>query len=467
MAKVGRNQPCPCGSGRKYKQCHGRPSAPAAGEEHAGAVSRCLDWLQERHRKAVQEFLDELIFGCFWPDEAPDQAELSDDLWQMVMINMHEWLLAHGDLRVKGRQVAASELLFGPGGPRLAPGQKGYLRQLASRPLRLYEVTDSRPGDGVTLVDALDQQADPLIVQERSGSQSLKPGDFLGARVVEVGNHLELSGALYPFTQLYAGVLIPSAQEFERAFEEKFPNQDQDLEMAFFIAEHWFRNLTLPPPMPQLTDASTGEPLLLVTDHYRILDRGALEAAMNASQELEREDDERWAWLEEDDQGVIRARLSLSFKGAGQGPERVELFCRTQRLADEGRAWFEALAGESVAYLTREITDPAGAMRADSRLASSDTPRGRSDPDPEIPPEAMTGLVAEAVRRHYANWADEPIPALGDHTPREAIATPAGLERVKGLLRSYEDGERSMAEEDGREPLSFQFLWDELGIARD
>ncbi len=25
--KVGRNEPCPCGSGKKYKQCHGRPSA--------------------------------------------------------------------------------------------------------------------------------------------------------------------------------------------------------------------------------------------------------------------------------------------------------------------------------------------------------------------------------------------------------------------------------------------------------
>jgi hypothetical protein len=26
-AKVGRNDPCPCGSGRKYKKCHGRPAA--------------------------------------------------------------------------------------------------------------------------------------------------------------------------------------------------------------------------------------------------------------------------------------------------------------------------------------------------------------------------------------------------------------------------------------------------------
>ena len=28
-AKVGRNQPCPCGSGKKYKLCHGRPGVAA------------------------------------------------------------------------------------------------------------------------------------------------------------------------------------------------------------------------------------------------------------------------------------------------------------------------------------------------------------------------------------------------------------------------------------------------------
>jgi preprotein translocase subunit SecA len=28
--KVGRNQPCPCGSGKKYKNCHGAPTANRA-----------------------------------------------------------------------------------------------------------------------------------------------------------------------------------------------------------------------------------------------------------------------------------------------------------------------------------------------------------------------------------------------------------------------------------------------------
>ena len=25
IPRVGRNDPCPCGSGKKYKKCHGRP----------------------------------------------------------------------------------------------------------------------------------------------------------------------------------------------------------------------------------------------------------------------------------------------------------------------------------------------------------------------------------------------------------------------------------------------------------
>jgi len=27
VPRVGANQPCPCGSGKKYKQCHGKPGA--------------------------------------------------------------------------------------------------------------------------------------------------------------------------------------------------------------------------------------------------------------------------------------------------------------------------------------------------------------------------------------------------------------------------------------------------------
>lgn len=37
MAKTGRNEPCPCGSGKKYKHCHLREHARAALEANAAS----------------------------------------------------------------------------------------------------------------------------------------------------------------------------------------------------------------------------------------------------------------------------------------------------------------------------------------------------------------------------------------------------------------------------------------------
>jgi hypothetical protein len=37
--KIGRNDPCPCGSGKKYKKCHGAPVPVAAASAGKGAGS--------------------------------------------------------------------------------------------------------------------------------------------------------------------------------------------------------------------------------------------------------------------------------------------------------------------------------------------------------------------------------------------------------------------------------------------
>ena len=51
-------------------------------------------------------------------------------------------------------------------------------------------------------------------------------------------------------------------------------------------------------------------------------------------------------------------------------------------------------------------------------------------------------------------------------TPRQAIQSASGLERVKGLLRSHEDGEARQAAQQGRREISYQFLWNPLGLRR-
>jgi hypothetical protein len=68
------------------------------------------------------------------------------------------------------------------------------------------------------------------------------------------------------------------------------------------------------------------------------------------------------------------------------------------------------------------------------------------------------------IRQLYADWADQPLPALDGRTPRQAIQTPDGLEQVKFLLHTYEHGESQQAKAQQRPAVSYEFLWQELGI---
>lgn len=57
----------------------------------------------------------------------------------MIQINVGEWLLAEGEIAVRGEYRDVPDLLLGAGGPAFAPGERCWIEQLATKPLRLYE----------------------------------------------------------------------------------------------------------------------------------------------------------------------------------------------------------------------------------------------------------------------------------------------------------------------------------------
>ena len=84
---------------------------------------------------------------------------------------------------------------------------------------------------------------------------------------------------------------------------------------------------------------------------------------------------------------------------------------------------------------------------------------------PDIDPQELAKVLATVIQRSFANWCDEPIPTLENKTPRQAIQSAAGLERVKGLLRSYESNEKAQAQQQGRPEISYDFLWAAIGLS--
>ena len=438
--------------------------------EHEDAARIAIDWLAERHRKGWRSACSALL-DHWRPEGRTDGWELDDEAMTMVSINAGEWLLARGVIHARGGLREINGHVLGPEGPRLTPGQRAWIAQLRERPLRVYRVTDVRIGEGLTLVDELDPRAEPWSVREISASRSATPGLLMGARLMEVGTdpgatprNIELSGALYPFAKLREAEVLARLRALQTGAAGLEPHDATVRDpIETGIARAWLAQWFEPAPLPQLHDAFTGDPILLVTDHYRLHDAARLAAALHAQPDVSGDAHQGWSRLAVDDDGVQRSLVSIN---PGRNAQRIQLFSRTQRLADVSRAWFEALAGSAVQHLSREIVDPVGSHTPSRRGAAARASDAAPSDGSGLPPEVLAQVFEQVIRRTYANWCDEAIPALDGRTPRQAITTAPGLERVKGLLRRYEDAERRQSAAQGRTTVSYQFLWDALGISR-
>ncbi len=429
-------------------------------DSHQNAVMKAVAWLSDRHRKGYENALlgwvNDLREGF---DPSDGLQNLDNDAQQSLAVNSQEWLLARGKIFVKGEMRNINAHLLGRDGPWFSPAQQSWIAQLSQRGLRLWRVTEVRVNQGLMLVDAVDNSAAPVWVQERSGSRTATVGLLLGARVMDLGDHFELSGATYAFARLREGAVLGSVA----AAAESGLHVDniRDL-IEQQIARNWLAQWFTPVPIPEMRDLSTGDPLLLVTDHYQVLDASALAQVLQAESDVSGNAERGWtrdAPVGSD--GLHRSLVSIN---PGKRADRIEVFARTQALADSGRTWFETVAQGVVKHLKRELSDPRGAATAGQNKPGKT--RHKKEQAPAIPPEQMTALFEQMLHRIYATWADDNIPVLNGLTPRQAMVTPAGLERVKGLLREYEANEMGMAAEQGRAAVSLQFMWDALNLSR-
>ena len=134
---------------------------------------------------------------------------------------------------------------------------------------------------------------------------------------------------------------------------------------------------------------------------------------------------------------------------------RAVLNATTLRLETNPRARADALreriaaaCGPRLRHRAREHSDPLALLNSAAR-----PPRAPATPEEE-------SLVAEFKARHYADWADRPLPALGDRTPRECMRTAAGRRAVDLLLTDMEHLEHRGP----GQPFDFSIIRRDLGL---
>ena len=452
MTTAGRNDPCPCGSGRKYKHCcsgddDARLAALASATTRDSAISKLLTFAFQPAFDSDHSVAEIVFWRDLLNDVSPTELQWLMDS-EDATIKYNSWFLFDWDVDGSG---TVADLFLQESSAQLTDAERQFIARLAGTHLRLYEVQEVDRGRGLRVLDLWTGAR--LYVVEKTATVQIVTWDLLGARVAPDGlggNVFEGGLYLYP-----ADAKEEIVSEFRKAFrrhQRKFPEDDAP---AFFkkhgmMFNHLWLNLVVFPEPPQVVTAE-GDPLIFCRAVFDTQHADEVRATIARQDRVRPADDGQLAWCEVTDEGD-RVLGTWTFE-----PKRVVLDATSQERAAKGRAWLEGLVGDLVRYRATALETVDQAMNALRR------PRPASLLEERL--EEHTEVVRELYDRHYHTWMDRPAPALGNRTPRAAAQTKLWRPRLVDLLKQLENGAERAALA-GRPAYDFGWIWKELGLER-
>jgi tetratricopeptide (TPR) repeat protein len=383
---VGRNDPCWCGSGRKYKKCHLHRERFSL-DERAG-------WL---YRKAGM-YLTDGPWRAAVADVAHERAEYSDS--------------PYGLLEALRDPLVTDAVLFEGGAFAEFVSVRGALlpedeRLLAEQWLlverSVFEIERVDRGEGLVVRDV--RTGDVHQVRERAASRQLEAGALICARTVPVGDTMQIFGGLEPVELHERDELI-----------SLLDTAPDPVDLVSFLT-HRFA-----PPVLRNTE---GEPLVLCEATLRTDDPGTLVTGLDETYERDADVPQ---WFERLTDGVEPIRATLSLDG-----HDLTVHTNSETRLDRVLNALQKL--DPTLTVVEESREPVRDTREAATLATR-TPPGAVEPlDPADP--AAAAALDEFIRDYERKWLDEPIPVLAGHTPRQAAADPTRRDDLNRLLDSF------------------------------
>jgi hypothetical protein len=376
--KVGRNEPCPCGSGRKYKTCHlGMPIGsildPASALFHKLTI-----WLSNpRNERLTAEIVQETLEGVQVSADMDVAAVdwLSHDILMFERGGLQRFLDSHGSL-LPEREVALG-------------------REWLDSGRSLYQVESARPGSDVSLRDVF--TGTTVELPDRTISRRSQPLDLLCVRLMPDGEGKVM---------ITGGFEVPRPQ---RASVAPWIESGDGLSLLRWLA--------YPHPRIDLRNMDR-EPIVFVTSTYRLPDPDAARLALGRKLR----DDGEGRYIES---VVVRGqewtRGSITIQG-DEARIQANSVKRANRLE---RTLIKAAPGARA--LHREESSLEAAMEKAEAEGLPEPIDTTTNPD-------VADALSRFMREYEDRWVDEAIPALGGLTPREAARDRTARPELEALL---------------------------------
>jgi len=459
--KVGRNDPCPCGSRKKHKACCLAKNEAAQTVDYmwqkirvteGELIERLLDYaVDEYGADVLSEAWDDFNFSQeeeFEPEYDPDFDYIFTPWF------LFNWIPDNTDIEseedyLPEEPIAITYLKEHP--HKLDEFQKQFIETACDQPYSFFVITDVVPGQSLTIKDIFLSQE--YTVKERTASELKNKGWVLYTRVLTMdGSSIMLGCATTIITPEYHSRFIEMREnckkEFKNITTDMLHSLDDELRLIYLdIKDN--RNVR---PMPQLQNTD-GEPFVLTNLHYD-LQCTPLEAFeqlkklslfMNEAELLSDADYTREGKLKKVTIDWMKGNNEIhkDWDNKVLGKITIDGNFMTIEVNSEKRAQIirkeiESLLKEKAVYKTSVVQSIDQAMEEITELQDSPEAFSRRQEQERLNqlPEVQEALRS-MMEKHWASWFDQKIPALGNETPRQAAKTPLGRERLEALFMLY------------------------------
>jgi hypothetical protein len=464
--KTGRNDPCPCGSGKKYKQCCLSNSISALPDAEMSdtpwsrqrdASDRLTADLQRTLKHNSRDLGDFVLDAWMDFNQDEDPVSLSEMPHELAIFSpylLFEWnpekTLRRSAEKPQGGLVVQAYLKYAAN--RLSALEHLILEQAITRPVSFYEIVRVHPGRGAVLRDVL--IGEETEIEEHSGSEMMRPGDVLYAQLWILPDVATLGRS--------APIPIPPDRKVEiiklRAqLQRKIKKQNRELSAGDLIrytdeirAVYLdIRDALSKPPKLQNTD---GEPFLSHKIHFNTQSaQSTFDALASLAWGVTKEsllEEAEWspdgslrsievAWLKKGNkthpswESTVLGHLKIFGKTL---LVEVNSANRAKRIREEieqrlgSRAIHVGTETESPEQMLKKAKQGNALRGAEEKIDEDDLMR-----DPEVRRQ-----IKAQVQKQIEGWVRTKVPALGGRTPLQAVADPDGREMVEALLQGWE-----------------------------
>lgn len=347
-------------------------------------------------------------------------------------------------------------------GWRESTQNKAYIKTLSRSVMSLYEISEVVPGVSLLARDLI-RGGESVLVSEKSATQSLKQWEKIAARIVPLGRQNVLSGAVLPMSPEAANMITDELKRLSRASGRKKLSPDEMLAAVALLFTHAFLLDVLPKTMGLVAPVmrnSDGDEIVFHEARFPLSSAASqanVASLLDTVPSFSRTDDLTWNWLATEAPAPRRRTKmqGMTVLGTIELQERfLTLSVNSAARAARGATILQVALGQMVQSPLTSIqtVEQAAAMQKSGK------------PVDDLPPELTAPLIHSMLDDHSRATLDQPIGMLGNITPRAAVKTGKGRQKVAEWLKHLELETTRQDEQDPMATYDFGWMWRELKV---